>query len=80
MSPWGLFFAYRICVAHMRSGRETSDSSEVVKSLREILLTVDVRWNAAGISYYLYPFLGYLIIDLGVYLQLLEAQEIINHF
>jgi hypothetical protein len=57
MAPWGLFFAYRICEDHMRSSRESSDSSEVVKSLKQTFLAIDVRWNVAGISPYLYAFL-----------------------
>ena len=48
MSPWGLFFAYRISSTHVRSLREISNSSEVVKSLREAFRTIDVRWNVAG--------------------------------
>ena len=80
MPPWGLFFAYYICRLHVRSGGETLDSPEVVKSLRETFRTIDVRWNVAGMSYFLYPFLRYLIISVGVYLQLLEAQEVINTF
>lgn len=51
MPPWGVFFAYRICVAHLLSGRETPKSSTVVKKMRETLLTTDARWNAAGIYY-----------------------------
>lgn len=46
MSPWGLFFAYRLCVDHIRSGDKAS--SKVIKSLRETLIAVDYRWNVAG--------------------------------
>ncbi|KFZ05697.1 hypothetical protein V501_08118 [Pseudogymnoascus sp. VKM F-4519 (FW-2642)] len=48
MPPWGVFFAYRICVAHLLSGRETPKSSAVVKTMKETLLETDARWNAAG--------------------------------
>ena len=51
MSPWGLFFAYHVCGAHMHSShREGSDKPEMVKRLKEALLAIDVRWNAAGAS------------------------------
>ena len=53
MSPWGLFFAYHVCGTHMHSNRETSDEPEIVKSLKEAFLAIDVRWNAAGIPCYL---------------------------
>ena len=57
MSPWGLFFAYRIFVAHMRSNREAPEAPELLKSLTDTFLTIDVRWNAAGTISYFYPFL-----------------------
>ncbi|KFY27503.1 hypothetical protein V491_00888 [Pseudogymnoascus sp. VKM F-3775] len=63
MPPWGVFFAYRICVAYLSSSQETPKSSTVVKKMRETLLETDARWHAAG-----------------TYLQLLEAQEVINNF
>jgi hypothetical protein len=52
ISPWGLFFAYRLCVDHIRSGEKVSgpDSSEVIKNLRETFVTINARWNVAGIS------------------------------
>lgn len=52
MSPWGLFFSYHICRAHLGSNQESSssNSSGVVRSLHETFLAIDVRWNAAGIS------------------------------
>ena len=51
MSPWGLFFAYHVCVFHMRVTRGTSSApAEVVKSLKETFAAIDVRWNAAGTS------------------------------
>ena len=49
MSPWGLFFAYHVCGAHMHSAhREGSDEPEIVKILKETFLAIDVRWNVAG--------------------------------
>lgn len=51
MPPWGVFFAYRICVAHLLSSRENPKSSAVVTKMRETLLETDARWNAAGIYY-----------------------------
>ena len=51
MSPWGLFFAYHVCGAHMHSAhREGSAEPEMVKRLKETFLAIDVRWNAAGMS------------------------------
>jgi hypothetical protein len=52
ISPWGLFFAYRLCVDHIRSGERASgpDFSEVIKSLKETFVKIDARWNVAGIS------------------------------
>lgn len=49
MSPWGLYFAYRICGAHMRSSSKAPHGVEVVRSLREAFMTIDVRWNVAGV-------------------------------
>lgn len=50
-SPWGLFFAYQICVYHIRIRLQTPDSdlAEVAKSLKEALSKVMTRWNLAGI-------------------------------
>ena len=48
MSPWGLYFAYHICRAQIRSDREISGESELAKVIKETFLTIDVRWNAAG--------------------------------
>lgn len=81
MSPWGLFFAYRICayqIANNSQGTCSPDSDKVAKSMRETFSTIDKRWNLAGS----HPSL-HLIRRLqavtdspsGVYLQLLEAQE-----
>lgn len=50
LPPWGLYFAYHICLVHIRSTRKTPASSEVVKSLRETFLMIDARWNVAGMS------------------------------
>ncbi|PYH95710.1 hypothetical protein BO71DRAFT_283287, partial [Aspergillus ellipticus CBS 707.79] len=49
MSPWGLYFAYRVCGAHMRSTKRNPHATEVVRSLREGLQTIDVRWRVAGV-------------------------------
>ena len=49
MSPWGLFFAYHVCGAHIHSShREGSVEPEIVKRLKEAFLAIDVRWNVAG--------------------------------
>ncbi|PLB46055.1 putative fungal-specific transcription factor [Aspergillus steynii IBT 23096] len=63
MSPWGLFFAYRVCVSHTHCPQETASSQEVVRSIKEAFLAINTRWNVAG-----------------VYLQLLEAQEVVTRF
>ncbi|KAJ6051196.1 hypothetical protein N7499_010559 [Penicillium canescens] len=49
MSPWGLYFAYRICGAHMGSSSKAPHGIEVVRSLREGFMTINVRWNVAGV-------------------------------
>ncbi|KAJ5101585.1 hypothetical protein NUU61_003807 [Penicillium alfredii] len=49
ISPWGLYFAYQVCGAHMRSGRPTQQKTEVIKSLREGLVAIDERWGVAGV-------------------------------
>ena len=61
MAPWGLFFAYQICGVHMRSGQVTPDSSQIVKSLRETFLAMDVRWNVAGTSHFHYLLISFWI-------------------
>ena len=43
--------AYRICVAHIHFGPKIPHMAEVVKHLKEALLTLDVRWNVAGTSF-----------------------------
>jgi hypothetical protein len=48
MSPWGLYFAYRICQLHTPSGTTSSTSAEIVKALRDIFVKIDVRWRIAG--------------------------------
>ncbi len=55
LAPWGLFFVYHICGSHLHARRETSDTSAVVKGLREAFLTIDLRWNAAGMPYRSHP-------------------------
>lgn len=49
MSPWGLYFAYRICGAHMRTSSKSAHGFEVVRSLREGFMSIDIRWNVAGV-------------------------------
>nr|UIK22900.1 transcriptional regulator [Trichoderma rhododendri] len=49
MSPWGLYFAYCICGAHMRPTRRAPHGVEVLRSLREALQTVGIRWNVASV-------------------------------
>ncbi|KAH2749611.1 hypothetical protein KXW10_005990 [Aspergillus fumigatus] len=49
MSPWGLYFAYRICGAHMRAQRKTPHAAAVMQSLREAFRIIEVRWNVAGV-------------------------------
>ncbi|KAK4865884.1 hypothetical protein LT330_008977 [Penicillium expansum] len=49
MSPWGLYFAYRICGAHMRTRHKSPHGLEVVRSLREGFMAIDVRWNVSGV-------------------------------
>ncbi|CAI7637608.1 unnamed protein product [Penicillium discolor] len=49
MSPWGLYFAYRICGAHMRTSSQARHDLEVMKRLREGFMDIDVRWNVAGV-------------------------------
>jgi hypothetical protein len=48
MSPWGLYFAYQICAAHLRSPDKSAHAQTVVRSLREAFRAIDVRWNVAG--------------------------------
>ncbi|PYI01439.1 putative fungal-specific transcription factor [Aspergillus sclerotiicarbonarius CBS 121057] len=49
LSPWGLFFAYQICGAHMRAPERSAPLLEVVRCLKEGLLAINVRWKAAGV-------------------------------
>ena len=79
MSPWGPFFAYHVCAVHMRSGQGDPDSSKRMRKIKETLLAVGVRWNAAS-TRQPFPviFTNYLLIDIDIYLQLLEAREAIN--
>ena len=81
MAPWGLFFAYHVCGFHMRAAREGEGDGEeveveVVRSLKETFAAVDVRWNAAG-RFLLVCLASGRLISVGVYLQLLEAQEVL---
>ncbi|KAJ5728920.1 uncharacterized protein N7483_003428 [Penicillium malachiteum] len=48
ISPWGLYFAYRICSAHMHPSR-SSDNADVSKTLCETLQVIDMRWGVAGV-------------------------------
>jgi hypothetical protein len=50
LSPWGLFFAYRICVIHMQAPRDDADAAAMVDSLKAGLAFIDTRWNLAGLS------------------------------
>jgi hypothetical protein len=53
----GSLFCIPYFVAHMRSNREAPEAPELLKSLTDTFLTIDVRWNAAGTISYFYPFL-----------------------
>lgn len=50
MPPWGLFFAYRVCVilATRSSTASKSDSRQVLHALKESLGRIEERWCAAG--------------------------------
>jgi hypothetical protein len=50
MSPWGLYFAYHICRFHTPHYRTCPISADIVKSLRDTFVTMDVRWSSAGES------------------------------
>lgn len=49
VSPWGLYFAYRICGVLMRPTEKALHGTEVLKSLRETFHTISVRWNVASV-------------------------------
>lgn len=49
VSPWGLYFAYRICGMLMRPTEKTLHGAEVLKSLREAFQTISGRWNVASV-------------------------------
>jgi hypothetical protein len=49
VSPWGLYFAYRICGMLMRPAEKAPHGAEVLKSLREAFETISVRWNVASV-------------------------------
>ncbi|KAL4875176.1 hypothetical protein BJY04DRAFT_224252 [Aspergillus karnatakaensis] len=63
MSPWGLYFAYRICAVLMQSKNNTGlpHRDALLKALWESFKTIKKRWSVAG-----------------VYLQLLDAQQAMN--
>jgi len=48
MAPWGLFFVYHVCGAHIRFRRESSASDEVMMNLRQAFRIIEPRWNAAS--------------------------------
>lgn len=48
-SPWGLYFAYRICGFLMRPGEKVPHGAEVLKSLREAFQTISRRWKVASL-------------------------------
>ncbi|KAL9487894.1 hypothetical protein ACSS6W_000171 [Trichoderma asperelloides] len=49
VSPWGLYFAYRICGVLMRPSERALHGAEVMESLREAFQTISVRWNVASV-------------------------------
>ena len=49
MSPWGMFFAYRVCVAHLHSTEKPTDAVQLVISLREAFQAISERWGAARV-------------------------------
>lgn len=63
VSPWGLYFAYRICGILMRPTEKALHGAEVLKSLREAFQTISVRWNVASV--YLELLEAQKAIDLG---------------
>lgn len=50
LSPWGLCFAYHVCLAHLRYETKTTELSELADSLKQTMVQINVRWNAAGMS------------------------------
>ncbi|KIW40304.1 uncharacterized protein PV06_07511 [Exophiala oligosperma] len=61
VSPWGLFFGYRICVYYACSDQKEAYALQIVDSLKEVFRNIEVRWNAAGKL-----FSGYLFIVAGI--------------
>lgn len=60
----------------MRSARESPESAQIVEALKEGLVLINARWNAAGLfAAPLRSCLCSLNFGPGVYLQLLEAHE-----
>ncbi|KAL7917750.1 hypothetical protein ACQKWADRAFT_274362 [Trichoderma austrokoningii] len=49
VSPWGLYFAYRVCGMLIRPNEKAPHGVEVLKSLREAFQTISARWNVASI-------------------------------
>lgn len=49
VSPWGLYFAYRVCGMLMRPAEKAPHGAEVLKSLREAFQTISVRWHVASV-------------------------------
>ena len=47
--PWGLYFAYRVCGALIRAPHQTPQATDIIRTLREALRAIDVRWNVAGL-------------------------------
>lgn len=44
-----MYFGYQVCGAHMRSGRQSQEGAEVVKSLRDGFVEINMRWDVAGV-------------------------------
>jgi hypothetical protein len=78
MSLWGLYFAYHICRLHMHSRKTCSRSAEIFKTLRETFVKIDLRWRIAGSSCQVLC-VAYSDVNLGVYLELLEAHQAIDN-
>ncbi|UKZ84303.1 uncharacterized protein TrAFT101_000215 [Trichoderma asperellum] len=49
VSPWGLYFAYRICGVLMRPSERALHGAEVLKSLLEAFQIISVKWNVATV-------------------------------
>ncbi|KAL6899970.1 hypothetical protein GGI43DRAFT_384145 [Trichoderma evansii] len=64
VSPWGLYFAYRICGMLIRPTEKALHGAEVLKRLHEAFQTVSLRWNVASV--YLELLEAQKVIYLGV--------------